>query len=279
MPGPNIIQVTSFDDPRVDVYRNVRDADLRGRNDLFMAESELVIRRLMRTPGRLHSMLLSTEKCEKMGDTLATLPSGVPVYVAGLKLIHEIAAFHIHRGCLAAGYRLKPEQLTLDATMGHLKSQARSCVLLAEGLTNVDNMGALFRNAAAFGIDAIVIDPLSCDPLYRKAIRVSMGHALSIPYAVSADWPGDLQRLKREWGMTLVAAEITPGAKPLWQLPRAHKFGMIFGSEGHGLPKSTLEVCDAVCKIPMSGSNSESPSLNVAVASAVFLYERARGNQ
>lgn len=273
MTGPTIIDVTSLDDPRVDVFRNVRDADLRGRDDLFMAESELVIRRLMRSPRRLHSMLLSRERFAKLRGVIESLSEPIPVCVADLGLIHQIAAFHIHRGCLAAGHRLPAAELTLDAALGFLRGRARSCILIAEGLTNVDNMGALFRNAAAFGIDAIVLDPASCDPLYRKAIRVSMGHALSIPYAVSDDWPGDLLRLKREWGMTLVAAEVTPQARPLWEMPRADRIGFVLGSEGRGLAASTLEICDAVCDIPMHG---DVPSLNVAVASAVFLYERAR---
>ena len=275
MPGPTIIEIDSFDDPRVDVFRNVRDADLRGRDDLFMAESELVLRRLMRTPQRLHSMLLSREKFAKMRHPIEQLPGRVPVHVADLKLIHEIAAFHIHRGCLAAGFRLPTSQLTLDAALGFLRGRQRFCVLLAEGLTNVDNMGALFRNAAAFGIDAIAIDSTSCDPLYRKAIRVSMGHALSIPYSVSSDWADDLQRLKREWAMTLVAAEITAESRPLWEMPRAERLGIMFGAEGHGLSPATLGLSDMVCAIPMSG---DVPSLNVAVASAAFLYERMRPN-
>lgn len=273
MSGPTIIEIESFDDPRVDVFRNVRDADLRGRGDLFMGESELVLRRLMRTPHRLHSLLLSREKFAKMRDAIERLPAEVPVHVADLRLIHEIAAFHIHRGSLAAGYRLPASQLTLDAALGFLRGRSRFCMLLAEGLTNVDNMGALFRNAAAFGVDAIAIDSSSCDPLYRKAIRVSMGHALSIPYSVSSDWPTDLLRLKREWGMTLVAAEPTPQSQPLWKMLRVERLGIVFGSEGHGLSPATLALCDMVCAIPMSG---DVPSLNVAVASAAFLYERMR---
>jgi tRNA G18 (ribose-2'-O)-methylase SpoU len=273
MSGPVIIEITSLDDPRVDVYRNVRDADLRGREHLFMAESELVLRRLMNTPGRLHSMLISPEKLARMREAIDRLPQTVPVYVADLKLIHEIAAFHIHRGCLAAGFRPEEDALSLQAVITPLQTRERCCLLLAEGVTNVDNMGALFRNAAAFGVDAIVLDSLCCDPLYRKAIRVSMGHVLSIPYAVSADWLNDLERLKKEWGLTLVAAELAVGAVPLWEMPTAPRLGMVFGSEGHGLPRATLDACDAVCAIPMSKAG---PSLNVAVASAVFLYERSR---
>jgi tRNA G18 (ribose-2'-O)-methylase SpoU len=270
---PTIIEITHLADARVDVFRNVRDADLRGRDDLFMAESELVLLRLMRTPERLHSMLLSREKFERMRDAIATLPERVPVYVADLRLIHEIAAFHIHRGCLAAGVRPTAQELSLDAVMRQVSDRPAFCILLAEGITNVDNMGALFRNAAAFGVDAIILDPTSCDPLYRKAIRVSMGHTLSIPYAISTGWLSDLIRLREEWGITLIAAECAPEAIPLWEMPTSARMGLVFGSEGHGLAQATLDACDMVCEIPMSVGAA---SLNVAVASAAFLYERHR---
>jgi tRNA G18 (ribose-2'-O)-methylase SpoU len=272
------IVISSLDDPRVDVYRNVRDADLRGRVGIFMAESELVLRRLLKTPQRLHSMLLSPEKFERLRAALFDLPTRVPVYVAELTLIHEIAAFHVHRGVLAAGLRLRPEELSLDAALGHLRPPAHyraksATLVITEGMTNVDNMGAIFRNAAAFGVAGIVLDPSCCDPLYRKAIRVSMGHALSIPYAITADWPDDLNRLKTEWDMFIVGAESTPDSVPLWQLPRHNRIAIAFGSEGHGLSPATLARCDVVCAIPMS---ADVPSINVAVASAVFLYELKR---
>lgn len=268
---PSVIYITSFDDPRVAVYRHVRDADMRGRDHLFMAESELVLRRLLRTPRRLHSMLLSVEKYERLQSALDQV--SVPVFVADLSLIHEIAGFHVHRGVLAAGFRLPAEQLRLDTALDHLRNQSRACLLLAEGLTNVDNMGALFRNAAAFGVDGILLDPTCCDPLYRKAIRVSMGHVLSIPYAVSVDWLNDLRRVKSEWGMILIGAESTEESVPVWDLLRATRTAIVFGSEGQGLSRPTLGLCDAVGQIPMSG---EVPSINVAVASAVFLYELNR---
>jgi tRNA G18 (ribose-2'-O)-methylase SpoU len=271
------VVITSLSDPRVEVYRNVRDADMRGRDGLFMAESELVLRRLLNTPRRLHSMLLSPQRFARLRPALVDLPAAVPVYIAELALIHEIAAFHIHRGVLAAGYRLPPEELSLDSALGHLKPQGTGSeavtLLVAEGITNVDNMGALFRNAAAFGCSGIVLDPTCCDPLYRKAIRVSMGHALALPYAVSADWPDDFGRLKRDWGFTLIGAESGPCAQPLWKMPKHGRTAILFGSEGRGISDSALAQCDAVCQIPMS---ARVPSVNVAVASAVFLYELMR---
>jgi len=182
---------------------------------------------------------------------------------------------------LAAGFRLGPDQLTLDAALWPLVEDPHDLrrvdfhltLLIAQGITNVDNMGALFRNAAAFGVRGVVLDPTCCDPLYRKAIRVSMGHVLSIPYAVSHNWPGDLERLKQEWGVTLIAAESHARAVPPWQMPKARRAGIVLGSEGHGLSEETLRHCDAICAIPMS---NHVPSINVAVASAVLLYELHR---
>lgn len=270
---PTIVPIDSMDDPKADVFRDVRDADLRGRDGLFMAESELVLRRLLRSPDRIHSLLLSPEKFRKLRDEIEPLPERIDVLVAGLRLIHEIAAFHVHRGVLAAGIRPSAEEVSLERALAGLDVKPDCTVLVAEGLTNVDNMGGLFRNAAAFGVDAIVLDPTCCDPLYRKAIRVSMGHALSIPWAICRDWPGDLDRLRSRWGLTLVGAEVTERSKPLWEMPRASKMAIAFGSEGHGLSEGALSRCDAVCAIPMA---KDVPSLNVAVASAAFLYERQR---
>jgi tRNA G18 (ribose-2'-O)-methylase SpoU len=270
---PTPQHITTLDDPRLEPFRDVRDRDLRGRDGLFMAESEMVLRRLLKRPERIHLVLLSAERYEKLAPELEVLPDDVPVFVADIGLMTQLAGFHVHRGVLATGRRPAPAELTLDAALGHLRDRPRVTLLVAEGLTNVDNMGALFRNAAAFAVDGIVLDPLSCDPLYRKSVRVSMGHVLSVPWAVATSWPDDLGRLRAEWGVSLVAAEVTDEARPAWQLPAADRVGFVLGSEGHGLSRPVLDRCDVVAWIPMAG---EVPSLNVAVASAVFLYERAR---
>jgi len=270
---PEPISIASLDDERIDLFRNVRDKDLRGRDKIFMAESEMVLRRLLRTPDRIVALLLSPERFNRLREALAILPSSVPIYVAEVELMTEIAGFHIHRGVLAAGSRLHPAQLRLDPMLGHLRHKEKLTITVAERFTNIDNMGTLFRNAAAFGVDAIALDPACCDPLYRKSIRVSMGHVLSVPYAVLNDWPNDLIRLKNEWGCTIIGAEITADSKPLWELPRHDKVAIVLGSEADGLSEQVIDICDHLCHIPMSPSV---PSINVGVASAVFLYERFR---
>ncbi|MCP3902181.1 MAG: RNA methyltransferase [Planctomycetes bacterium] len=265
--------ITTLDDPRLEPFRDVRDRDLRGRDGLFMAESELVLRRLLRTPERVDRVLLSPERHERLAPDLAALSDDVPVFLADVGLMSQIAGFHVHRGVLATGRRPAASELTLDAALGPLRGRPRLTLLVAEGLTNVDNMGALFRNAAAFAADGIVLDPTSCDPLYRKSVRVSMGHVFSVPWAVAPGWPAELDRLREQWNVKLVAAEVTVEARPAWDVAPAERVGYVFGSEGHGLSRAALERCDAVAEIPMAG---EVPSLNVAVASAVFLYERCR---
>lgn len=288
-----IVRLKSLDHPGLDPYRDVRDKDLRGRDGLFMAESELVVRRLAaRTrehPRAVASLLLSEGRLEALADVIEMLPDDIPVHVADLDLITRVAGFHVHRGVLAAGRRPAATELALDAALGHLRSGVRSGartaaeeeqadrplrLLVAEAVTNVDNMGAIFRNAAAFGAHGVVLDPDCCDPLYRKAIRVSMGHVLSVPWAIATDWPDDLDRLRRDWAVELVAAEVDERSVPAWALDWPARHAILLGAEERGVSAAALARCDHVASIPMSG---DVPSLNVAVASAVMLYEGGRG--
>ncbi len=258
-------------DPRVAVFQNVMDKDLRaGHGGLFMAESEMVLRQLARTPVRLHSLLVLEARLPRVRDLLDSLPDGLPAYVVPKELAQEIAGMRVHRGILAAAFRPDPATLTLDAVLGPLADRPTLRVALAEGIGDVDNMGSLFRNAAAFGVDAVVLCPQSCDPLYRKAIRTSVGHSLSLPYARSQDWAADLARLRGEWGLTLLGAETVPEARPVWSLPRPARLGILVGAEGSGLSRGSLAACDAVCQIPMAAPHR---SLNVSAALAVLLYE------
>jgi tRNA G18 (ribose-2'-O)-methylase SpoU len=267
-------QITSLDDPRIEVYRDIKDKDLRNMyGGLFMAESEMAIRRLLQFPDRIHSVLFDPVRHHAIADALHDLPEKIPVYVAAREILHDIVGFHLHRGALAAAHRPDPTELTLGGALGHLRDQQCIRLVLGEAITNHDNMGALFRNAAAFGVDGIVLDDRCCDPLYRKSLRVSIGNVLAVPYAVSTSWHDDLERLRSAWGITLVAAEPLPGAVPLPALPASERIGLLFGTEGAGIDDSTLQRCDSVCQIPMADGVS---SLNVAVASAVFLYELQR---
>ncbi len=265
----NITVVTSLDDPQVDVYRNIRDADLRGRRHLCMVESEMVVRRMLSSNWKVHSLFLSPSKYERLAPLI---DESHRVFVADVSVMSGITGFHIHRGVLAAVQRPTEKEQTNNVShlIKTLKGEKKIALLLAEGITNVDNMGALFRNAAAFGVSALILDSRCCDPLYRKAIRVSMGHAFSLPWVISFDWKQDIRNLKSELGTQLIGCETVAGAKPIWEVDSSHKFALIMGEEKMGLSSTTIELCDEIAEIPMT---PRVPSLNVAVASAIGLYE------
>lgn len=268
---PNATEITTLEDPRVEPFRNVRDADLRGREHLCMVESELVVRRLLETSWDIHSVLVSPNKCERLAPMLRD--RDVPILVADIALMSEITGFNIHRGVLAAVRRPPSESYSVTRFIEKCKGKEQLALLMAEGITNIDNMGSLFRNAAAFGVDAIVLDECCCDPLYRKSIRVSMGHVLSIPFAITEDWDTELQVLKQALDMRLIGCEISEAAIPMWEIEQGDRFGLVMGGEKHGLSQSTIETCDALAHIPMS---AQVPSINVGVASAIALYEFLR---
>ncbi len=265
----NVAVVTSIDDPQVDVYRNIRDADLRGRKHLCMVESEMVVRRLLSTDWNVHSLFLSPQKYDRLAYLI---PKHYQVYVADVTVMSDITGFHIHRGVLAAVHRPTEDTIrkSISSLIQKFEGKKTISLLLAQGITNVDNIGALFRNAAAFGVDGLVFDHTCCDPLYREAIRVSMGHAFALPWAIATNWIDDLLRLREELGIQLIGCETGDIAIPLWDVAPSEKFGLIMGEEKAGLSQSTIQICDVIAKIPMT---PKVPSINVAVASAVGLYE------
>jgi tRNA G18 (ribose-2'-O)-methylase SpoU len=270
-----IHEVTSLDDPAIEAFRDVRDRDLKGRDQLFMAESELVLLRLLRQPDQVHAVLISPEKYRRLQDALRVLPETTPIHVASLDLIGEIAGFHVHRGVLATGVRPTREQLRPEVLMASIPRDSACTLLLATGMTNVDNMGSLFRNAAAFGVDGVLLDDTCCDPLYRKAIRVSMGHVLNVPWAITADWAATLAAMRSQWSVQLVGAECDPRATPIQSVALEPRVGFVLGAEGPGLDPATLDACDQIVEIPMAVGV---PSLNVSTAAAILLWERWRAH-
>ncbi|MDP7008665.1 MAG: RNA methyltransferase [Phycisphaerales bacterium] len=263
--------VSSFDDPKIDAYRNITDADLRGRKHLFMCESEMVVRRLLKTDWNIHSLFLSPTKYEQLSSTVENCSA--PIYVADVHLMTEIVGFHIHRGALAAVHRPEQTEVSVDNLFRTLKGRDKLSLLLAQRITNVDNMGALFRNAAAFGVDALLFDHQCCDPLYRKAIRVSMGHTLSMPWAITDCWEDTLHQLKTGLDVQIIGCETGGRAVPLWDVQFSDKRAFVMGEEKSGLSPTSLRACDAIAEIPMA---NQVPSINVSVASAVALYDSLR---
>jgi tRNA G18 (ribose-2'-O)-methylase SpoU len=261
-----IIHVEDPDDPRVAPYRDVRERDLVGREGLFIAEGEVVLRVLARA--RRHSpisLLIAEKRVAGLAEILDSLPDEVPVYAAGQAVMDAVVGFPIHRGILALGRRA-PDPVP-DKLLAGLPD--RALVLALCGISNHDNMGGLFRNAAAFGVDAVLLDAGCCDPLYRKAIRVSVGAALAMPFARLA--PGaDLLGLLEGQGFEPVA--LSPrGLTTLAELPRAPRAAVVLGTEGPGLPDALLARARTV-RIPMADGFD---SLNVAVTAGVVLHHLA----
>ncbi len=260
------LEIDDPDDPRIADYRNIRERDLVGRRGLFVAEGEVVLRLLARAPQmETLSVLVAASRVERLAETLAPLPETVPVYAARQPVLDAIAGFPLHRGILALGRRRSPP--TADALLGALPP--RALVLGLHGIANHDNMGALFRNAAAFGARAVLLDSTCCDPLYRKAIRVSVGAALTVPFA---RLPPDADLIAVMQGHGVAPLALSPaGTTPLAALPRPPRAGLILGAEGPGLPPDLLARAQSV-SIPMAEGFD---SLNVAVAAGIVLHHLA----
>jgi tRNA G18 (ribose-2'-O)-methylase SpoU len=260
---PDVILIDDPDDPRIAGYRQVRERDLIGRQGLFVAEGEVVLRMLIASRRfEAVSVLVAQKRLERLAPMLANLPDGVPVYAAGQAALDAIAGFHLHRGILALGRRT--EAPTADALLAGLPR--RAVVVALVGISNHDNVGGVFRNAAAFGGDAVILDATCCDPLYRKAIRVSVGSVLTVPFVRLAEG-ADVLALFDRHGFSPIA--LSPnGATPLADLRRPDRGAVILGAEGPGLPEALMARCTSV-RIPMAPGFD---SLNLATASGVVLH-------
>lgn len=259
-----LIPVDDIDDPRLADYRDIRDGDTRGRPGLFVGEQALVVAQMLALPGVTKSVLVAPEK---VGQLAALAGDDVPIYVAPLPLLSAVAGFPVHRGVLAVGHRAAFDSRSLADIVP--AAGVPGCVLACEGITHVDNIGLLFRNAAAFGVSGILLDPTCHDPLYRKAVRVSIGHVLTVPWAWSSDWRGDLERLRDDFRFKLIGAALRPDAMALDDVTPPARSALIVGTEFGGLRPDTLAQCDHVVRIPMAPGVD---SLNVAVAAAVCLH-------
>jgi tRNA G18 (ribose-2'-O)-methylase SpoU len=251
--------ITDPADPRLDDYRNLQDRRLNEEGARFIAESELVVRDLLGSGFRVHSVLLTAPRLNTMEGVLGD----AEVLVAPQEVLDGVTGFHVHRGCLAIGER--PAKVAIP-------DGARAIVVL-EDLVDVDNVGAMVRNAAALGADAVVLSPRCADPFYRKAIRVSMGTVFRMPIVRATTWPGELQGL-RERGFTIVGAVLGADAVPIESYRAPARFALVLGTEGPGLSGGAKQLCDARVTIPMKAADS----LNVATAGAVLLHQLIRGD-
>jgi tRNA G18 (ribose-2'-O)-methylase SpoU len=265
--GGRVIRVTDPSDPRIEPYRDIRDRDLKGRGGRFVIEGEVVLRAAL-AHGRLalDSVLIAEGRVARLGDLLALVPSDRPVYAASREIIDHVAGFPLHRGILAMGLRGAP--IAAEAAVAALK--AKALVMVLSGIANHDNMGGLFRNAAAFGVDLVLIDEASCDPLYRKAIRVSAGAATIVPFALAPSLDAIIALLQAA-GFTLLATS-PAGTERLDEVAPKPRMAVLFGAEGPGLPPDALARLESV-RIPMAPGFD---SLNVATASGIVLHHLCR---
>lgn len=267
---PVVHEITDPADDRLGDYRALTDLELRTRweqpNGLFIAEGELVLRRALRAGYQPRSYLIDAKRAGQLAD----LPDAAPVYAAAPAVLEHVTGFHVHRGVLASFHRLPLR------TAGELLGDAGRVAIL-EDINNHTNIGAVFRDAAALGVDAVLLSPTCADPLYRRSVRVSMGEVFAVPYARLDPWPDALAQV-RDAGFTVLALTPDAGAVPLQNLTpdQRRRAALLLGAEGPGLSRHALDASDVRVKIPMRRNVD---SLNVAAAAAVAFWELGREDE
>lgn len=265
---PDVFPITDFAAPELDVYARLTENQLVNREDpaqgLFIAESPKVIERALNAGYAPVSFLMEPRHVETQARALLARCAGVPVYTAELEVLKQLTGFPLTRGMLCA-MRRRPLPAVEEVCTG-----ARRVAVL-EDVMNPTNVGAIFRSAAALGMDAVLLTTACSDPLYRRAIRVSMGTVFQVPWTylpAGGAWPQTLRAL----GFTTAAMALCDNSLPLYdtRLKAAERLAVVLGTEGDGLAASTIAACDCTVRIPMAHGVD---SLNVAAASAVAFYQ------
>lgn len=273
------VRVVDIDDPadeRVEDFRDLNSVDRRpdlpvlpgGRRGrgLVIAEGVLVAQRMIASRFRPHAFLGVTRRLEELSGDLRVDPdASVPFYRASAEVMAEIVGFHLNRGVL--GVARRPQILSVDEVLANART-----VAILEGVNDHENIGSIFRNAAGLGVDAVLFGAGCADPLYRRSVRVSMGHALLVPFTGFDTWPGGLDQVRRQ-GFTTVSLTPDPAAMPLSEALAHERVAFLVGAEGPGLTRATMRATDVQARIPMSRGTD---SLNVATAAAIAFYERVR---
>ena len=261
-----LVELSDPADPRVADYTSLTDVSLRRKLEpergLYLAESSKVLRRALDAGHRPRSFFMAEKWVDGLRDVLES--HDVPVYVGTDEVLEQITGFHLHRGAMAAMHR--PAPLPLDSVL----ASARRVAIL-EDIVDHTNVGAIFRSAAALDVDAVLVTPRCADPLYRRAVRVSMGTVFQVPWVRLEHWTADLQRVK-DAGFLTAALALSDDAVTVDALAaeQPEKLALVLGTEGQGLGAATLHHADRHVVIPMSHGVD---SLNVAAASAVAFWE------
>lgn len=261
-----IEQIATLDDPRVALYRNLKDRQLDrgGRN--FIAEGEHIVRRLLASDFPVESVLLVERRVE---DIAPIVPESVPVFAMSTEVMNQLLGLKFHSGIMACGRRKPPA--TIDQVIP--KDRDRLTLVILPDISNAENIGAIVRLSAGFGADAIILGERCHDPFWRQSVRVSMGTIFALPLVQSDNLARDMVRLREEWGVELVATVLDDDAESLERAARSSKIGILFGGEAQGLEPQDVLACQRRVTIPMEHGTD---SLNVAVAAGIVLYHFAR---
>ena len=273
---PNIIEISDIAAPELDVYARLTGAQLKNRRDqeqgVFIAESTKVIQHALQAGCTPLSMLMERKRIEGSAREIIESAGEIPVYTADRAILEQLTGFQLTRGVLCAMRRPRlpgVEEVCMDARR----------IAVLEGIVDPTNVGAIFRSAAALGVDAVLVTPDCCDPLHRRAARVSMGTVFQVPWTVIgerfSDWPHPGMERLRDLGFKLAALALRDDSVSVDNpgLMAEDRLALMLGTEGNGLPKATVDACDYTVRIPMSHGVD---SLNVAAASAVAFWQLAR---
>ena len=263
---PNIIEITDLDSPALDPYFRLTEAQLRNKRNpaegIFIAESHKVIGHALDAGCEPLSFLMERRQIEGVSGALLDRCPDTPVYTADRETLAKLTGYELTRGCLCAMRR--PEPKPMEEVVRHARR-----VAVLDGIADAANVGAILRSAAALHMDAILLSPTCCDPLHRRAVRVSMGTVFQIPWArLEKNWPEQLRSL----GIRTAALALTDRSVSVDdpRLAAEERLALVLGSEGDGLSPAVIEACDYTVKIPMSHGVD---SLNVAAAAAVAFWE------
>lgn len=269
-----VLSIDDAGDPRLADFLGIPDPQLARARGVFVAEGRLVVSRLLASRFVSRSVMVTPAALGGLTHQVQERPC-LPVYVVPQGVMNAVAGFNIHRGCLAIGERPAPvawEEIA-GVRRGEPSGPPAAGVLLAlEHVGNADNIGATFRAAAAFGAHGVLLDDGCADPLYRKAIRTSMGTALHVPFALDVPLPDALAALRNDgWAVVgLTPAGGTPSAREVFARTHGARVVLVLGHEGDGISPATAAACTHLARIPM---RAEVDSLNVAMAAGIALYE------
>jgi tRNA G18 (ribose-2'-O)-methylase SpoU len=260
----DVIHVESLSDSRLNPYRALKERELAREGGRFIAEGEQLVKRLVASSFATESVLLARKRMEEIAPLV---PEHVPVYVAPDEMMQQILGFQFHSGVMAVG--LRGPQRTLDDVLPRDAKSLR--IVICPETANTENLGGMIRIAAAFGADAMILGERSCDPFFRQCVRVSMGTVFRLPIVRSENLLQDLDRLKREWRVELIATVVDDSpSERLDDVTVPDRWALLFGNEAQGLSSEVVDRCDRRMTIAM---NLGTDSLNVMVAAGVFLYQ------